>query len=354
MNGNERREGAEARPARQGYEGAGERTDTIPHPAELIALNEQGETYRAMAAEFGTSVGTIAGRIRDYRKKRKTQTELAMLDNQAWQDGLAALPSVYKVAFPTDAHMPDDLQPEAWDLMLQIVGDYQPDMCIVGSDAFDLRSISLSHPSNEPEDKVNDLWQATEPVFTERYSELVDAVPDSCLLPFLVGNHDLRMWDYFTEQAPQMRESISEMMIKAIRSIGALWLGWDACEFDLDPLIIKHGESTAKNAAQINGDAELWEYDILTGHTHRFQMAVRSGRKRSVTSITSPALCKRMPTYKLQKKRSKKPEGWQQGLTLATVDTLRGVTHFEPVIFSHDYSAVFGGKMYTIKRKAYR
>ena len=316
----------------------------LPPAKTLIERNESGETYQAIAQELGTTRGTIAGLI--YREKQRIETHVQPEadDVEKWRIGLRSLPAQYRFAFVSDLHIPDH-DAHAFELACKIVEAFKPDICPQGSDAFDFKTISRW--DIDPAELSGDAWAGIDTLYTSLMSDMRSALPDNVLMPFLVGNHDERIHKFMTDKAPQFRQTITKMFVETVQKSGGLWLGMDAYSFDLNPLYVSHvGRSTPKSF----GDRKGWSRWFLYGHFHKFQSVAKTTTDRVLTAQASGCLCNLSPSYK----SGNEEEDWQHGITLVTVDQVAQTCHFEPVVFSRDYTAYWGGKRFEVKRKVYR
>jgi hypothetical protein len=323
---------------------AGEREGDGLTPETLLKMNEAGESYQSIADAFGTTRGTVAGLIYRHKRQIETQVDASEDDMSRWQVGVEALPSQYRLAFVSDLHIPDH-DPRAYELALQIVRDFNPHIVTHGSDAFDF--LNISRFEIDPANLVEDAWEGIGELYGALMSDLKSAAPNA-LTPFLMGNHDIRLYKFMTDKAPQMRKHVMKMFVSSIRRAGSLWLGLETDTLHLRPLVVKHGTIATQAAARANGLKVGWSRYVLTGHTHRFDLAAKTTFDQTIVSLTSGCLCNLKPAYRHE------AQDWQQGITLVTVDRERGSCYMEPVVFSLDYSAVFGGKFYEVKRKAFK
>lgn len=245
------------------------------------------------------------------------------------------LPSTYRIAFLTDIHMPDhDMR--AVELALRIVSDFKPHVLPHGSDVFDLPTISRFE--SDPEDEAEDVWQAVNQPYLKLMRSVNDASADAWR-PFIVGNHDARVWAFLTRLAPQFRHTISKLVVDTIRKADGLWLGWDTSEIALPGMLLAHGQGIVSGMypARKLADYCATQESALAGHVHKFDNWSKRGSQGIVTYQTSGCLCQ------LQPKWSHRRQNWQHGIVLATV--VNGVAFFTPVPFV-DYVAIWGDKEY--------
>lgn len=298
---------------------------------------------RHIASTLGVTYNLAGIRGRVYREQKRhalhmTQVDSADADSDypAWQKAFKQLPTTIRLAFLTDLHLPDH-DPRALELALKIVQDFQPHIVPHGSDVFDFETISRFPV--DPRDAAEDVWIPVQQLYLAKMRDVASAAP-AALHPFIVGNHDIRVWRFMTQQAPQFRATVSKAFTDTIRAAGGLWFGFKADQIRIGSLILLHGRTSGINAAKMNGDKiTLWQDDVLTGHVHKAQSYTMLGSRRKTTSVTSGCLCNLQPRY------SNHQHNWQQGIVLATIDCANDSTHFDLITFDK-YRAVWGGKEY--------
>lgn len=256
-------------------------------------------------------------------------------DHEQWNKVLATLPDVYRVAFVSDFHIPEQ-DSRAIELALKITADFNPHILANGGDAFDFSTIGRWEV--DPDDITTDVWQQINRPYLQIMRAFKSAAPDAANV-FIVGNHDERVYKFLTRQAPQFRYTVNQLFTDMIRKSGFMWLGWEATELQLPGLLLAHGTGIVAGVypARRLADYTYGQTSALAGHVHRFDTWTRRGSHSTVTFQTSGCLCV------LQPKWSNRRENWQNGITLVTV--VNGIAHMEAVPFL-DYRAVFGGREY--------
>jgi hypothetical protein len=238
-------------------------------------------------------------------------------------------------------HIPDH-DPRALELAYSLIADFAPHVVIVGSDMLDFPNISR-HPTS-PKEMQDDALAAPLASYRSIMASLRDAAPYATM-PYLIGNHDERLFDWIEAQAPQMRDYVLSHFIEDIKGAGALWQGRDYREFRLAHLNIIHGYKANLHtaAAYVNDYAE----DVIAGHTHRPDSYFRQFRHRSAQAHVSGCLCAVQPHY------SKYWQKWQHGLLLVTLTPATALTQVDNIVFNQ-YAAVWRGKRHSAHRNEAR
>ena len=305
---------------------------------ELLHLNTQGYTYSDLARNYKLTRGQVAGRIRDYRARvemrrvtpaanlySRSSTELESLvsaNSKLWADEMKRLSGMkrwLKLAFVTDIHAPyqDDA---AYELALNIVSDFNPDVMVSGSDFFDFRSLGRWEDDRTVFQRVWDGDVGNAIAAHKKDSDnWKDAAPNA-KRPFLPGNHDMRMVKYSLSKAPDTAAYTLVNFWRALCSHGALYLG-DIPHLQLSPgLMLLHGTRTGKNAVVKTLEAFNFQRSVVFGHIHHIMSEERRGVDYDVSGYSVGCLCKLQPHW------TSDHMNWQNGLLLG---------HYNPLGFEH-------------------
>lgn len=294
---------------------------------ELLALNSKGYTYKELAHNFKLTRGQVAGRIDRYRKRidmrlatpvnghSRSDQELERLvstNAKLWSDSLKRLSSMkrwVKLAFVTDIHLPyqDDA---AYELALNIVSDFKPDVLPAGSDIFDFQALSRFEDDRAIHQRVwdGDIANAIRAHETDA-KNWRDAAPNA-VRPFVLGNHDIRLVKYSFGKAPNTAGYTVSKFWHDISSHGALYLG-DTPYLHLSPgVVLTHGSRTGKNAVAKMLEMFGFQRTVIFGHIHSMRSEERRGVDYDVSGYSVPCLCELQPHY------STDLQQWQQGLLI--------------------------------------
>jgi hypothetical protein len=179
---------------------------------------------------------------------------------------LKMLPRMVKVMAWNDMHAPDtDMQ--ALDLAFQIAERLQPDINIVGSDAFDFDTLSLKFKRAHNR-KTRDIFYEVRPHwdgFTER---LTQVTPNAVNLAIADNHASGRLATFIDECAAMLGDTIVDSFADLVRSSGrVLWLGFQQ-EFRIGKLLIEHGLKAGENAAKSSMLARGGATPKMQGHGH--------------------------------------------------------------------------------------
>jgi len=161
----------------------------------------------------------------------------------------------------------------------------QPDLLICGGDAFDWAGLSTKHARIMWEPRPSPVAELA--IGQKRLREIEMASPKSRRL-FTIGNHDQRMAQYLTQNAPQLEGlhgSRIEDFLPSWEFAWAVWLNPDA----QIPTVVKHRIGNGANAARTN--VMKGGTHTCTGHTHHLQIVAHtdwSGTKMVSIPAASP------------------------------------------------------------------
>jgi predicted phosphodiesterase len=213
-----------------------------------------------------------------------------------------------RIAFCTDQHHPyqDD---KARSVALQIVREFDPDIFVSGSDGIDFYAVSSFDKSPKRANKLQeeiDSWVRSE-------IEWIDAAPNAKRF-FIIGNHEdrLRRYLWSHHEIADLRSMQLESLLEFKRL--NLQLAKNN-EIEVGKLLIKHGERVSNKSAysaQAEMLTEHYEYNVMTGHTHRMGNHLVTKRTGIVQAQECGCLCSLDVDY------VNRPN-WQQGFALATV-----------------------------------
>jgi hypothetical protein len=163
--------------------------------------------------------------------------------------------------------------------VVKLAKSLEPDLLICVGDAFDWAGLSTKH--------ARIMWEARPSPVAElaigqkRLREIEMASPKSRRL-FTIGNHDQRMAQYLSQNAPQLEGlhgSRIEDFLPSWEFAWAVWLNQHA----RIPTVIKHRGAGGINAARAN--VMKGGTHTVTGHTHLLQIVAHtdwSGTKYGV------------------------------------------------------------------------
>lgn len=310
--------------------------------AKCYDYHRQGWTFTQIAAELQLdSRDVVAGHV--YRAKQKRletidQTKLRIpqakrvdrpenndTDIARWEimrDKLLDNNDYVRVMHMNDLHLPYHDE-RAVQLFFDLAQRFQPDIVVVGSDAFDLPSISRFDV--DPDLGVDDWLQTIHEYWTPMISQLRKILPFA-LLPFIFGNHCRRgLQSVKSSDTPITGMRVFLDTIKAGGAV--LYLGKTEV-VEIGGLVVAHGNKASKYAAFHVG-AQWSHKQVNAGHTHRPQMMQNA--------VINGMLCQKIPHYA----DNGYPNEWAHGTTLMTVDTHHGTVAQVPHVFHEKAGALW-------------
>lgn len=205
----------------------------------------------------------------------------------------------------------------ALEVFYQLYRHVQPTFCAVGSDAADFALLSTFERDPDEHDG-GDVLDEFDAHYTPFIHRLRRESPDTTLF-FLLGNHELRIYNFIMRLAPQVRATVWRRFVEIVRCGGAVhWLG-ETDSARLGPLLVTHGNRTTIHAAKSMLEDAGYQISLMAGHVHRLTEWTRRGEDFPIVGVTSGCLCN-YPHYMKRKRMARK---WQLGTAIADVD-LRG------------------------------
>ena len=295
---------------------------TAERNAKIYKMRQQGVSYKVISKALGIPQGTARRVV--YHEKRKRQPDIQptaivqrpeneTTDFQLWERSLATLAKRKRwltVMHLSDIHFPYHDE-TALRLTYKLIAAMQPDVIVVGSDAFDLPTISRFEPDRDLD--VDDWLHQLTPYWRSFIASLRNAAPDA-LLPFILGNHDARALAEIKRLS--VRRVVMQHFIDMVRADDAvLWLG-DTQEVEIGNLTVTHGWKTTRHTAAATLQAYQHQRNVIAGHTHRPDFYTVRGAAYSVACAVGGCLCQLTPHYQIGRKHT----DWQHGTVIATVD----------------------------------
>ena len=311
---------------------------TADRDAAIYKLRQQGQSYSALADKFDLPLGTIYRIMHYQRKHRQPQIQPSQpisrpenedTDASTWRRRFESLSS--RKRFVTVMHLSDVHFPfhdeAALALTYKLVERVQPDVIVVGSDAFDLPTISRFEPDRDL--NVDDWLDQIQPYWAAFVAALRNSAPDA-LMPFIVGNHDARALAEIKKlSVPRVA---MRHFVETVRAGGdVLWMG-DTSEIDIGNLTVAHGWKTTRYTAAATLQAYQHQRNLAVGHTHRPDYYTVRGASYSVSCVVGGCLCQLTPHYQ----QGRKHTDWQHGTMLGIVDTAGSSTALQSIVYHGD------------------
>lgn len=299
---------------------------------EYNQRHKAGESYSQLLADYNASYragmkpytrGFIASLLVPFRKiihvprsEFVKRPENMDTDSGAWQKSVKRLLSdnrFVRIMHMNDLHLPYHDE-NAVSLFFQLAERFQPDVVVVGSDAFDYPTISRYE--SDKDISVDDWLERTERYWIPIINTLRDVVPGA-LLPFIFGNHDRRALVEIGKL------SIPRVALREYKRIiqhgGVMWLGKTEV-VEIGNQVVAHGKRFNMYASAYTSKDFNFR-PVNAGHTHRPQ--------QMLSCTINGMLCQKIPAYD----DNGYPSDWKHGTSLITLDTHTGKSVQVPYAF---------------------
>lgn len=287
----------------------------------ILADKLAGAEYKQLSSKYNlpeSSLRRIVSELRRAAVPIKSESvdrpENAQTDFGQWAKRFEQIKK--RKRFVTVMHLSDIHFPyhdtQALSLTYKVVAQIQPDVIVVGSDSFDLPTISRFGPDKDM--AVNDWLQQLKPYWQAFINNLQLAAPNA-LLPFIVGNHDNRALEEIKKLS--VPKVVMDYFIDTVRcDNNVMWLGGTS-EVEIGNLTVAHGWLTNKYTAASTLLAYKYQRNLIVGHTHRPDFNTVRGANYSVACAVGGCLCQLTPHYQSNRQHT----DWQHGTVVAIVDT---------------------------------
>ena len=282
--------------------------------------------HREIAATLGyASADVVRGMVRRERDRRKQQaapmlTVVARAPKQTdadrWRDAQRDLEGR---RFVTVAHLSDGHRPyqddDALALTYQRLEYIKPDLIVDLSDGFDFPEIS--HFTRDPDLSNADILDTVRPLWWAHNDELDRAAPQAYRRA-IGGNHDLRLWSFLAESAPQVRSTVLNAFDEVVRAEGRVMFPDHMGEVHVGCVTVMHGDKSTLGVYGARKQLESRKYQrfIMAGHSHNPGWHHTRGIEYAVSSVVGGCLCDLNPHYL----RNTSYSTWTQGFAYAVID----------------------------------
>lgn len=300
----------------------------------------QGKTFRYKMLQENAQ---LKQRIIQLEKQEDGMYEPSARDDTDWNKwaGIVArwmkLDRMIKAQTHYDQHIPDDSK-ECTGLRLQINRIAQPDLGILGSDAFDFDVLSLKYKRMYNR-KRRDPFEEVRATYDDLVTRLIQDNPNIVLIAIGDNHGQQRVENFINELIPIFGDRITADYNALMRSRGrVLWLGW-VQEFRLTTALFEHGKKTAANAAAANVKHRGSDVSDIAGHVHRLTQEIKMNEgvmddgitawHYPVVSVTTGHGANNPPHYS----QDTKATGWQAGCAVVDVNLQGKDVHVQNLLF---------------------
>jgi hypothetical protein len=271
----------------------------------MLELEAQGFKPKEIAEKMGVSKNAVIGELWRYRQGQVPEPmavtpkpvlkfpvpqvvirpENNNTDRLEWErrrDALLKAHDEVGIMHMNDFHDPFH-DPDKRDLFFGIAGSFQPQIVVVGSDMFDLPSISRFE---QDKDISVDDWQERSREYYWPLIHQLDNLLPNAIFVWIYGNHERRaLLDIKASNMPKIGMAY---FLETIRCGGRVLYVGRTEHVEIGGLIVAHGDKTGKHAHVPMG--MLWPSKTVNfGHIHRH---VAGGN-----AFSNGMLCQDKPFY---------------------------------------------------------
>lgn len=185
-------------------------------------------------------------------------------DQAAWLAWLGTQDRYLTVMHLCDIHFPFH-DNGALGLAYQLVAQAQPNMVVVGSDAFDFSLLSSFGVDPDTDVGYEDELDGMERYWNAHIREIKQRAPDARLV-YILGNHERRIITYLIKQAPALRKTVMRRFIDLIRCNGSVWWLGEVDRVRVGPLLVQHGNRHGTNVAKALLDDQGYQVSTMLKH----------------------------------------------------------------------------------------
>jgi UDP-2,3-diacylglucosamine pyrophosphatase LpxH len=228
---------------------------------------------------------------------------------------------IKKVSITSDLHGQCKSE-EAFDVHLQIVKDFKPDVHIIIGDWMEFESVSR-HPKSKT--RIPNLGYEYQ-VGNRDLDTLEAVLPSGCKKFFMEGNHEYRLWRWMCNEAPNAKggmKSVSEALRLKERKWN--WIPYGRA-LKIGQLKIMHGCYNNKYHAQTHVDR--FGDNVLYGDSHSYQVYTTAHGDKPHMAMSIGCLRTLNPDW-----LNGKPAPWLHGFALVYfTQTGEFISYFVPII----------------------
>lgn len=318
---------------------------------EMLKVYEGDESLLPYAEALGMNLETLERRLREHREylraifeqhrqkvsevkvENRQQNDIAQLCQELSdaRDQLGVVPIMHFC----DVHFPWQ-NDAALDITYQLVRHVQPRFMVVGSDTSDFSVLSKFQA--DPDAVENgDILDAFREHWYGHINRILKESPNTSLI-YILGNHELRIYDFILRQAPAIRKTVWREFVEIARCGGAVkWIG-DVDSVRLGPLLVLHGNRTNLHAAKSLIEDAGGQVSVMAGHVHRLTSWDLHGEEYVVRGITSGCIERFPAPYQRRRRPCRK---WQYGTAIADVNLRTRAVDFTNLQYFESQESVY-------------
>lgn len=242
-----------------------------------------------------------------------------------------------KVLLVPDCHIPYH-DARAWELMLTVARDFQPEHLFIIGDFLDFYAVS-----DHSKDPSRALKLDAEIMAGEAALDQLDALGPVCKT-YVAGNHEDRLERYLRNKAPELFHLVSVPDLLHLKK-----RGWDYVPYkqaiEFGKLHLTHDVGASGRYA-VYKSLDMFQHSNITGHTHRLSYIVEgnaTGKEFKLSAQFGWLGDSKAVDYM---HRAKVNKDWALGFGIAYLQPSSGYVYATPVPLVN-YSCVVEGRLYT-------
>jgi hypothetical protein len=166
-----------------------------------------------------------------------------------------------------------------------------------------------------------------------------------------LGNHDIRVFDYFDKKLPEYAQYITPESLWGLDNLGITYTYYDQLpKHRFGDIFVHHGVAISQNSGEsVKKDVENWNVSLVRGHSHRigdyfktYELRSETVRGYEIGHLSDETNDKMMYTN---------VKNWQKGFAIAHVVSGAGTKdglypHIQTIHITQDYTCVVDGKVF--------
>ena len=177
------------------------------------------------------------------------------------------------------------------------------------------------------------------------YSDVRKSAPKAQLFTAL-GNHDIRVFDYFERKNPEILETANPNYLWGLDDLGYDYIYYnDLPKKRFGDIHVHHGVALSQNAGEsARKDVESYGVSMMRGHSHRLGTYYKTHELRNETlrGYEIGHMC----DVKNSQFKYTTVHNWQQGFAIAHIENGE-YPHIQLVEISNDYTVFIDGKKFS-------
>ena len=244
----------------------------------------------------------------------------------------------------------------ALELIFKVMKSWKPDVIDIAGDVDDQNCYSR-YSDGKPDEflqtyKVSEnkeeilKYVFKESSDTKKFYQDIRKTNKNSELFVALGNHDIRVFDYFSKKDPDLLEKISPNSLWGLDDLGFDYIYYDELpKKRYGDIHIHHGIAISQNAGEsVRKDVENYGVSLIRGHSHRMGTFYKTYELRGdiVRGYEIGHLC----DEKSLGMKYTTVHNWQKGFAIGHIEN-GNYPHIELIQISTDYTCYVDGKKFS-------